>query len=161
MTSRIEPVAIASGDVVAIAGWASAQGIDLVVVGPEAPLAAGLVDRLERSGVPAFGPTKAAAQIESSKSYADALMQRAGVPSANSASFVDHAEASAYVREHGAPIVVKASGLAAGKGVIVCETVCASSDRMVSSSNTDPRNQTRTSIRETCSYMFRVTTCTR
>jgi phosphoribosylamine--glycine ligase len=123
MTSGVEPVAIAPGDVEALAGWASAQRIDLVVVGPEAPLAAGLVDRLERSGVPAFGPTKAAARIESSKSYAEALMQRAGVPSADSASFVDHGEAAAYVREHGAPIVVKASGLAAGKGAIVCETV--------------------------------------
>ncbi len=123
MTSRVEPVAISSGDIVALAGWASAQNIDLVVVGPEAPLAAGLVDRLERSGVPAFGPTKAAARIESSKSYAEELMRRAGVASADSASFVTHDEASAYVQERGAPIVVKASGLAAGKGVIVCETV--------------------------------------
>ncbi len=123
MTSRIEPLAIAAGDVEALAGWASAQNIDLVVVGPETPLAIGLVDRLERSGVPAFGPTKAAARIESSKSYAEVLMQRAGVPTADSASFVDHGEASAYIREHGAPIVVKASGLAAGKGAIVCETV--------------------------------------
>jgi phosphoribosylamine--glycine ligase len=123
MTSGVEPVAIAPGDVVALAGWAAAQSIDLVVVGPEAPLAAGLVDRLERSGIPAFGPTKAAARIESSKSYAKALMQRAGVPTADFASFVDHGEASGYVREHGAPIVVKASGLAAGKGAVVCETV--------------------------------------
>ena len=123
MTSRIEPAAIAPGDVEALAGWASAQSIDLVVVGPEGPLAAGLVDRLERSGVPAFGPTKAAARIESSKSYAKALMQRAGVPTADFASFVDYGDACAYVREHGAPIVVKASGLAAGKGAVVCDTV--------------------------------------
>ena len=80
MTSRVEPVAIAPGDVEALAGWAAAQSIDLVVVGPEAPLATGLVDRLERSGIPAFGPTKAAARIESSKTFAKALMQRAGVP---------------------------------------------------------------------------------
>ena len=123
MTSRLEPIAIAPGDIEALAGWAAAQNIDLVVVGPEAPLATGLVDRLERSGIPAFGPTKAAARIESSKSYAKALMQRAGVPTADFAAFVDHGEASAYVREHGAPIVVKASGLAAGKGAVVCETV--------------------------------------
>ena len=123
MSSMVEAVAIAPGDIEALVGWASAQTIDLVVVGPEAPLAAGLVDRLERSGIAAFGPTKAAARIESSKSYAERLMQRAGVPTADSASFVDHGEASAYVREHGAPIVVKASGLAAGKGAIVCETV--------------------------------------
>ena len=123
MTSRVEPVAIPSGDVVALAGWASAQNIDLVVVGPEGPLASGLVDRLEHVGIPAFGPTKAAARIESSKSYAEILMLRAGVPAAVSASFTDLGEASAYIREHGAPIVVKASGLAAGKGAIVCETV--------------------------------------
>jgi phosphoribosylamine--glycine ligase len=123
MSSAVESVAIAPSDVEALTGWASAQRIDLVVVGPEAPLAAGLVDRLERSGVPAFGPTKAAARIESSKSYAKALMRRAGVPTADFAAFEDHGEASAYVREHGAPIVVKASGLAAGKGAIVCETV--------------------------------------
>jgi len=119
----VEPVGIPSGDVVALAGWASAQNVDLVVVGPEGPLAAGLVDRLERHGIAAFGPTKAAARIESSKSYAQTLMERAGVPTADSASFADHGEASAYVKEHGAPIVVKASGLAAGKGAIVCETV--------------------------------------
>ena len=123
MTSRVEPVAIPSGDIVALAGWASAQNIDLVVVGPEGPLASGLVDRLEHVGIPAFGPTKAAARIESSKSYAEILMLRAGVPAAVSASFTDLGEASAYIREHGAPIVVKASGLAAGKGAIVCETV--------------------------------------
>ncbi len=123
MTSGVEAVAIGTGDVVALAGWAAAHNIDLVVVGPEAPLATGLADRLARSGIPAFGPTKAAARIESSKSYAKALMQRAGVPTADFASFVDHGEASAYVREHGAPIVVKASGLAAGKGAVVCETV--------------------------------------
>jgi phosphoribosylamine--glycine ligase len=123
MSTGVEPVAIAPGDTVALAGWASAQSIDLVVVGPEAPLANGLVDRLERSGVPAFGPTKAAARIESSKSYAKELMRGAGVPTADFASFVDHDEASSYVREHGAPIVVKASGLAAGKGAIVCETI--------------------------------------
>ena len=123
MTSSVEPVAIAPGDVVALAGWAAAQSIDLVVVGPEAPLAAGLVDRLEQSGIPAFGPTKAAARIESSKSYAKTLMHRAGVPTADFATFTDLGEASAYVREHGAPIVVKASGLAAGKGAVVCDTV--------------------------------------
>ncbi len=123
MIDIVEPVAIAPGDVVALAGWADAQNIDLVIVGPEAPLASGLVDRLERSGIPAFGPTKAAARIESSKSYSKDLMQRAGVPTADFASFVDLTKAQAYVRERGAPIVVKASGLAAGKGAIVCETV--------------------------------------
>ena len=123
MTSGVEPVAIAPGDVEALAGWAAAQSVDLVVVGPEAPLAAGLVDRLERGGTPAFGPTKAAARIESSKSYAKALMQRVGVPTADFATFRDQGEASAYVRERGVPIVVKASGLAAGKGAVVCETV--------------------------------------
>jgi phosphoribosylamine--glycine ligase len=109
-----QPVAIAPTDVEALAGWAAARQIDLVVVGPEAPLAMGLVDRLRKAGVPAFGPTAAAARIESSKAYAKALMERAGVPTAGFRTFSDLGAAEAYVREAGAPIVVKASGLAAG-----------------------------------------------
>jgi len=123
MTDGVEPVQIEPGDVVALAGWATAQDIDLVVIGPEAPLASGLADRLHRGGVPTFGPTKAAARIESSKIYAKELMRRAGVPTADFASFDDFEAAAAHVRERGAPLVVKASGLAAGKGAVVCETV--------------------------------------
>ena len=123
MAGSVETLEITAGDVEALAGWAQAQRIDLTVIGPEAPLAAGLADRLHRNGVPVFGPTKAAARIESSKAYAKELMERAGVPTAGFATFSDPGEAADYVKEGGARVVVKASGLAAGKGAVVCETV--------------------------------------
>ena len=110
-------------DVGAVAAWADAEDVDLVVVGPEAPLAAGMVDALEARGVPAFGPTARAAAIEASKSFSKDVMQEAGVPTASYRTFTDAEAAAAHVREQGAPIVVKASGLAAGKGAIVCATV--------------------------------------
>jgi phosphoribosylamine--glycine ligase len=110
-------------DVKAVAEWADAEDIDLVVVGPEAPLAAGLVDALHARAVPAFGPTAAAAEIESSKAFSKDVMKAAGVPTAAYEVFSMADEAAAYVRARGAPIVVKASGLAAGKGAIVCGTV--------------------------------------
>jgi phosphoribosylamine--glycine ligase len=116
-------IPIAATDVEALSGWAAAQRIDLTVVGPEAPLAAGLVDRFEAKGLPVFGPSRAAARIESSKAWAKDLMRSAGVPTAEHRTFRDQAGAEAYVRERGAPIVVKASGLAAGKGAVVCATV--------------------------------------
>ena len=96
---------------------------DLVVIGPEAPLAAGLADALRSAGIPVFGPSRAAARIESSKAFAKALMREAGVPTARATRCVDAAAAKRAARELGAPVVVKASGLAAGKGVIVCETI--------------------------------------
>ncbi len=109
-------------DAASLAAWAEANGADLTVVGPEAPLADGIVDAFERRGQPIFGPTKAATAIESSKAYAKALLARAGVPTAAHAPFTELAAAEAYIREHGVPIVVKASGLAAGKGAMVCAT---------------------------------------
>jgi len=118
-TSIAVPVTDSSG----IAEWAQQNAVDLVVVGPEAPLADGMVDRLMERGVAAFGPVAAAARIEASKAYAKALMQRAGVPTARHATFADAEAAERHVRREGAPIVVKASGLAAGKGAVVCETV--------------------------------------
>jgi phosphoribosylamine--glycine ligase len=111
------------GDMPAIAAWCRTQGVDLVVVGPEGPLAEGLVDVLASYDVPAFGPTRSAARIESSKAYAKQLMRRAGVPTAEFATFSELRPAAAWIRERGAPIVVKASGLAAGKGALVCATV--------------------------------------
>lgn len=123
MSASVEPIEIGPGDVEALANWASSQDIDLVVIGPEGPLAFGLADRLNRAGVPTFGPTRAAARIESNKIYAKELMLQAGVPTADFASFDDFDEAASHVRERGAPVVVKASGLAAGKGAVVCETV--------------------------------------
>ncbi len=110
-------------DVPALAAWAEANAVDLTVVGPEVPLADGIVDAFERRARPIFGPSGLAAEIESSKAYAKALMARAGIPTAGFATFTEPAAAEAYIRERGAPIVVKASGLAAGKGAIVCMTV--------------------------------------
>lgn len=116
-------VDVAPTDVTALVAWAEDHRPDLTVVGPEAPLAAGLVDRLQEAGLAAFGPTAAAARIEASKAYAKALMERAGVPTASYRSFSDPRKAEAWIRTQGAPIVVKASGLAAGKGAVVCHTV--------------------------------------
>ncbi len=109
-------------DVSGITGWADGSDLDLVVVGPEGPLAAGLVDALHARGVPAFGPTAGAAEIEASKAFSKDVMRQAGVPTAEYEVFTDAERARAYIRERGAPIVVKASGLAAGKGAIVCDT---------------------------------------
>jgi len=106
-------------DVRALREWAQAQGIALTVVGPEAPLAAGVVDEFRAHGMRIFGPTKAAAQLESSKAFSKAFMKRHGIPTAAYETFSDPAQAHAYVDQMGAPIVVKADGLAAGKGVVV------------------------------------------
>src|SRR5205823_14999258 len=94
--------------------------IDLTIVGPEAPLAAGLVDQLRAAGRPVFGPSQAAARIESSKVFAKEVMRRAGVPTAANRTFDALDPALAYIRHHAEPLVVKASGLAAGKGAVVC-----------------------------------------
>jgi len=110
-------------DAPGLAAWAEANAIDLTVVGPEAPLAQGIVNLFVRRGLAIFGPTRGAAAIEASKAYAKSLMRRAGVPTAAFASFTDAEAAEAFIRDRGAPIVVKASGLAAGKGAVVCETV--------------------------------------
>lgn len=122
MADLAEGVEISPGDIEALSGWAASRSIDLTVVGPEAPLAAGIADRFRAHGLPVFGPSAAAARIESSKAYSKELMRNAGVPTADFRVFRDLAAAEDYVREQGAPIVVKASGLAAGKGAIVCET---------------------------------------
>src|SRR4249920_1020424 len=106
----------------ALADFAQAEKIALTVVGPEAPLAAGVVDLFRARGLRVFGPTQAAAQLESSKAFAKDFMQRHGIPTALYATFTDAAAAHAHVTRHGAPIVVKADGLAAGKGVVVAMT---------------------------------------
>ncbi len=123
MAPRCTAVDIAPTDVVALAGWAAANRIDLAVVGPEGPLAAGMADRMRRSGVPVFGPSAAAARIESSKAFAKDLMAGAGVPTAAYEVHADADRARACIESFGAPVVVKASGLAAGKGAVVCSTV--------------------------------------
>jgi phosphoribosylamine--glycine ligase len=107
-------------DVDAVARWARENRIDLVVVGPEAPLVAGIADRVGRDGIPVFGPSAAAAEIEGSKAFAKDVMRAAGIPTAEYEAFDELAPAVAYARARGGRVVVKADGLAAGKGVVVC-----------------------------------------
>ena len=110
-------------DVCELRAWAMKQKIALTVVGPEAPLAAGVVDEFRKHGLRVFGPTQAAAQLESSKAYSKAFMKRHGIPTAEYETFSDPAAAHAYLDKKGVPIVVKADGLAAGKGVVVATTL--------------------------------------
>jgi phosphoribosylamine---glycine ligase len=110
-------------DLAALRQWAQTNGIGLTLVGPEAPLAAGIVDDFRSHGLRIFGPTQAAAQLESSKAFSKSFMQRHGIPTAAFETFTDAAQAHAYVDRQGAPIVVKADGLAAGKGVVVAMTL--------------------------------------
>lgn len=110
-------------DIVQLRQWAQAEKVALTVVGPEAPLAAGVVDEFRAHGLKIFGPTKAAAQLESSKAFSKAFMQRHSIPTAAYETFTDPAAAHAYVDRLGAPIVIKADGLAAGKGVVVAVTL--------------------------------------
>ncbi len=118
-----ELVAIDPADHRAVVDFCLKEIVDLVVVGPEAPLVAGIVDDLAAAGIRVFGPTRAAAALEGSKRFTKALCAEAGIPTAAWRHFRNAADASAHVREHGAPIVVKADGLAAGKGVTVAATV--------------------------------------
>ena len=110
-------------DIVDLRAWAATNKIAITVVGPEAPLAAGVVDEFRKHGLRIFGPTKAAAQLESSKAFSKAFMQRHAIPTAEFQTFTDAAAAHAYIDKKGAPIVVKADGLAAGKGVVVAMTL--------------------------------------
>ena len=114
---------VALTDPAALADFAQASGVTLTVVGPEAPLAAGVVDVFRARGLRIVGPTKAAAQLESSKAFAKDFMRRHGIPTAEYRTFADAAEAHAHVERSGAPIVIKADGLAAGKGVVVATTL--------------------------------------
>ena len=119
-TARIaQNLDIAANDIKSLAKVAQQKNIDLVVVGPEVPLSEGIVDHLESLGIPAFGASKLAAEIESSKVFSKALMQKYNIPCAKSVSFTDYAQAKEYVQKQKLPIVIKADGLAAGKGVVV------------------------------------------
>ena len=115
-------VPIKDSDLSGLVAFAKEQKIDLVVPGPELPLVLGVVDAMQAAGIACFGPSKYAAQLEGSKAFAKEIMQAAGIPTAAFAEFTELEAARAYVREKGAPIVVKADGLAAGKGVIVAKT---------------------------------------
>ncbi len=149
-SSRIETVFVAPGnagtaqaehvrnvaitDLAQLRDWAVQQKIGLTVVGPEVPLAAGVVDLFRERGLRIFGPTRAAARLESSKAFSKDFMQRHGIPTALHRTFTERAAARAFVTERGAPIVVKADGLAAGKGVVVAQTLeqaCAAIDQML------------------------------
>lgn len=109
-------------EIQALAGWAEKEAVDLTVVGPEGPLADGIVDHFTARGLAIFGPTAAAAEIESSKAFAKDLMRRYGIPTAAYETFSDAGAAEAYIRDHPSALVVKASGLAAGKGAVVCDS---------------------------------------
>ena len=116
-------VPIAAEDVQGLAAFAKSERVDLTVVGPEGPLAMGIVDLFESEGLRIFGASRDAARLEASKSFAKNLMNRHGIPTAFGQSFTSRSKAQSYIRKIGAPLVVKADGLAAGKGVIVCRTV--------------------------------------
>ncbi|MCS1352011.1 phosphoribosylamine--glycine ligase [Mechercharimyces sp. CAU 1602] len=116
-------VPIESTDIAALVQFAEAEAIDLTVVGPEIPLLAGIVDRFQEKGLSIFGPTEAAARLEGSKRFAKEIMQKYGIPTGKFRSFSDYRKALHYVNEVGAPIVIKADGLAAGKGVTVAQTL--------------------------------------
>ncbi|WP_419163586.1 phosphoribosylamine--glycine ligase [Candidatus Palauibacter sp.] len=122
MLDTAELIEIPAEDIGALLDFAVDRRIDLTVVGPEAPLASGIVDRFQEAGLPIFGPDRAGARLEASKAFAKQLMRDCGVPTADYETFDDAREALDYVARHAEPLVVKASGLAAGKGAIVCET---------------------------------------
>ncbi len=133
-----ECVAVRADDTAALIALCRRESIDLVVVGPEAPLVAGLVDALEAAGIAAFGPSAAAAALEGSKGFMKDLCAREGIPTAAYARFTDAAAAKSYIAAQGAPIVVKADGLAAGKGVVVAMTI-AEAERAVDAALGDGR----------------------
>jgi len=123
IAEEAECIAIRATDIAGLVGFCRRERIDFVVVGPEAPLVLGLVDALEAEGIPAFGPTAGAAALEGSKAFAKDLCLRMQIPTAAHRRFRDPAAAKAFVASHGAPIVVKADGLAAGKGVTVATSL--------------------------------------
>ena len=115
-------VPIKDSDIPALVAFAREKAVDLVIPGPELPLTLGVVDAMKEAGIPCFGPVAACARLEGSKSFAKEVMQAAGVPTAAAGVFTTRAEAEAFAKAHGAPLVIKADGLAAGKGVIVAMT---------------------------------------
>jgi phosphoribosylamine---glycine ligase len=123
IAKQAECLPFSAEDVNPLADWAEKERIDLTVVGPEAPLTLGIVDTFEARGMKIFGPSRKAAELEGSKAFAKDLMKKYGIPAGESETFEDHGAAVRYVRDKGAPLVVKADGLAAGKGVIICRTV--------------------------------------
>ncbi|ESS70991.1 phosphoribosylamine--glycine ligase PurD [Methyloglobulus morosus KoM1] len=122
LESGVENVAIAATDILGLLNFAKQEQVDLTIVGPEVPLTMGIVDSFQKAGLKCFGPTADAAQLEGSKSFCKDFMVRHNIPTAKYQSFTDQQQAIAYIKTQGAPIVVKADGLAAGKGVVVAQT---------------------------------------
>ena len=121
--AKVHKLDISLDDHAALSAFAAAEAVHLTVVGPEVPLVAGIVDHFEKAGLRILGPSAAAAQLEGSKAYAKEFMQRHAIPSSSHETFTDADAAHAYLDEKGAPIVIKADGLAAGKGVVVAQTL--------------------------------------
>ena len=119
---KLENIDIQADDIASLLNFAKKQQVSLTIVGPEQPLVMGIVDTFESNGLVIFGPSRAAAQLEGSKSFSKDFLAKYKIPTADYASFVDVEQAITYIRDKGAPIVVKADGLAAGKGVIVAMT---------------------------------------
>jgi len=119
----VENIPLASEDIEGLLAFATDNQVELTIVGPEAPLVAGIVDRFKAANLPCFGPSAAAAQLEGSKVFAKDFMAKHGIPTAAYGNFTDIDEAIAFIHQQGAPIVVKADGLAAGKGVIIAQTI--------------------------------------
>ncbi len=119
----MENVPLASEDIEGLLAFAADNQVELTIVGPEAPLVAGIVDKFKAAGLPCFGPSAAAAQLEGSKVFAKDFMAKHGIPTAAYGNFTDIDEAIAFIHQQGAPIVVKADGLAAGKGVIIAQSI--------------------------------------
>ena len=122
LEASVENVAIAVDDIPGLLAFAQKEHIDLTIIGPEVPLVMGIVDSFQQAGLKCFGPSAKAAQLEGSKSFCKDFMIRHNIPTAKYQSFTDKNQAIAYIQQQGAPIVVKADGLAAGKGVIVAQT---------------------------------------
>jgi phosphoribosylamine--glycine ligase len=120
---KVENVPVEVGNFAALADFARSSGVDLTIVGPEIPLVAGIRDYFEARGLACFGPTRAAARLEASKAFTKEFLMRHRIPTGTHRTFTELSAAEAYVRSHGAPIVVKADGLAAGKGVVVARTI--------------------------------------
>lgn len=122
LENKVQNIALAVDDVVGLLNFARQNAVDLVIAGPEAALAAGITDQFQAAGIPCFGPTQALAQLETSKIFSKQLMEQLGIPTARYATFADKNAALAYARLHPLPMVIKADGLAAGKGVIIANT---------------------------------------
>jgi len=123
LESGIENIDIAASDINGLLTFARQEQVELTIVGPEVPLTMGIVDRFTEAGLPCFGPKAQAAQLEGSKTFCKDFMAKYNIPTAKYQSFTDPQQAIAYIKAQGAPIVVKADGLAAGKGVVVAQTV--------------------------------------